>query len=154
MPKRKNFGDTADVHDHQMREGFKRAAQAMRNVERAARKNNCSNVINELLIARANLSHAYAHMSSYSAPHNEEFANAFCLHTRTILPVDDQKRSQSRRLLPEQQASQTRGETRRPRVESNLQPTPGCSDGRNWSCTTPTHGKSDTGIQRVRRNYQ
>ena len=77
------LGATDDVHDHQAKEGQQVAARALADVEDAARQGNCASVWDNLLIARANLSHAYAHLSSSSTGAAQEmFKKHLGLQTR------------------------------------------------------------------------
>lgn len=73
--RRKYLGAADDVHEYQTKEGLARTTTALRDVEAAARDRNCGQVWDELLIARANLSHAYAHIGSF--PRGDDYMNQF-----------------------------------------------------------------------------
>lgn len=67
MKRHRRLGSPPDVHEYQARYGIVNAAFALDDVNRAALKKDCQGVWDSLLIVRANLSHAYAHLSSYRA---------------------------------------------------------------------------------------
>ena len=69
---RKSLGSTDDVHDNQASLGLQAAKVALSDAERGAQDRDCGYVWDNLLIARANLSHAYAHLSSSSTGEAQE----------------------------------------------------------------------------------
>jgi len=64
-----------DTHEYQLRKGVRTAEQYLRKATAAARKGDCFGVWDALMVARANVSHAYAHLSSIERPaHGDDVA--------------------------------------------------------------------------------
>lgn len=64
---RRGLGASADTHEYQAFKGLRKAARALREVNSSARRGHCYDVWNNLMIAQANVSHAYANIESYPA---------------------------------------------------------------------------------------
>lgn len=61
------LGAADDVHEAEAKRGVRDAYSALDRVDAAARKGACDKVWDHLIEARANVSHAYAHLESLSS---------------------------------------------------------------------------------------
>lgn len=101
---RKPLGAADGTHDNQASLGLHAAKVALTDAEQGARDRDCGYVWDHLLIARAQLSHAYAHLSSSSSgPAQEMFERQFLglqnrlTHLRDTLGFQCTKRLGKRR---------------------------------------------------------